>query len=122
MVRFILDEHSSPRIAQIAGKLGIDVIAVSGSVIEGHDDETVLRYAVSRGRLLVTYDLADFSVLYGDLIRDGVEVPGIVFVDGGSFPTSALGALARALAALARRIDSGDVDPVGGIFLTRGRA
>jgi hypothetical protein len=67
----------------------------------------------------VTYDVADFSRVFGDLIREGRALPGVVFVDERSIRTSDVHGLAGALARLAGRIARGEVDPSGGVFLRK---
>lgn len=116
-VRFLLDEQISPKVAERARKLGLDVTAVSGSDLAGSGDGAVFRRAIDEGRIVVTYDIADFTVLYSDLLKEGASIPGLVFVDAGTISTADLSGLARALAKLAALIEKGEVDPSGGIFL-----
>lgn len=66
----------------------------------------------------MTYDIGDFVAIYRDILKEGVEIPGLVLVDPRTIPTSAIGRLARALQKLARAIEENAVDPRGGIFLT----
>lgn len=94
--------------------------AVAASSLAGSDDLTVFRAALHEDRILITYDSADFTLLFGDLLREGVRIPGLVFVDSRTLPPSDVGGLARALAVLAARIETGAVDPSGGLFLTKG--
>ena len=116
---FLLDEHISRRVARALARLEIDATAVDGSALTGSDDTVVLRAAIREGRILVTYNNADFPLLLGDALRAGVVVPGLVFVDSNTIPPSDIGGLARALATLAKRMAAGEVDPSGGIFLTK---
>lgn len=62
-VRFFLDEHLSPRIAEIARGLGVDVTSVIERGTVGLSDEEQLSAAAEEGRCLVTQDRADFIVL-----------------------------------------------------------
>ena len=117
--RFLLDEQISPRVARLAGGLGVDARAVASSDLAGLDDRSIFRKAVEEGRILVTYDIADMSVVYADLLKEGLDVPGVIFVDSRTIPTSDPLRLARGLARVAGRIESGDVDPGGGLFLER---
>ncbi|MBI4345628.1 MAG: DUF5615 family PIN-like protein [Elusimicrobia bacterium] len=119
--RFLLDEQISPRAARLASARGVDTRAVAGSDMAGLDDLAVFRRAVEEGRLLVTYDIADMSAVLADLLKEGVAVPGVVFVDRRTIPPSDPAGLAHALARLAGRIASGAVHPQGGIFLQRSR-
>jgi len=106
-------------VAEEARNKGLDVKAVAASPLAGSDDLAVFRAALREGRIMVTYNSADFSILFGDLLREGASIPGLVLVDARAFSTSDVGGLAKALSALERRIRSGEVDPSGGIFQTR---
>ena len=102
-------------------KLGLDVRAVAGSDLAGEDDRSVFRAAIQEGRILVTYNVVDFAPLYGDALNEGLPIPGLVFVNVASIPTSDARGLSEALAALAGKIERGEVDPAGGLFLQRKR-
>jgi predicted nuclease of predicted toxin-antitoxin system len=117
--RFLLDEQISPRVAGLLGRSGVDVRAVAGSGLEGGDDPTVFHAAVSQGRILVTYDIEDMSRILSDLLKEGLPVPGVVFVDARTIPPSDLAGLARAIRRVAAAIASGRIQPGGGIFLQR---
>jgi predicted nuclease of predicted toxin-antitoxin system len=117
--KFLLDEHISCRVAEEAMKRGFDVRAVESSELAGSDDLSLFRVAIRDGRIMVTYDNGDFASLFTDLLKEGAEIPGIVFVDIDTIPTSDISGLARALVRLAERIEAGEVDPSGGIFLGR---
>lgn len=117
--KFLLDEQISRRVAAQAAKRGLDVRAVDGSNLAGQDDPAILRAAIRERRIFVTYNSAHFAPLLVDQARSGAGIPGIVFVDGKTIPTSGIGGLVRALGRLARKIEAGEVDPSGGIFLGR---
>ncbi|OHB76617.1 MAG: hypothetical protein A2Z34_03970 [Planctomycetes bacterium RBG_16_59_8] len=117
--KFLLDEHISRMVARTLARMGIAATAVDDSALAGSDDTVVLRAAIREGRILVTYNNADFPLLLGDAIRAGVVVPGLVFVDSGTIHSSDIGRLARALAALAKRMTAGEANPSAGIFLTK---
>jgi len=116
---FLLDEHISRRVAEAARQKGVNASAVDGSPLAGTDDFSLLRIAVGERRILVTYNNADLAPLYADLARETRDLPGIVFVDGATIPTSDIGGLAKSLAKLDRLIRSGKVSVEGGVFLTR---
>lgn len=117
--RFLLDEHVSPGVARWAGKAGVDVRAVAASELAGLDDRSVFRIAVEEGRVLVSYNIDDMSVLLGDFLKEGAAVAGVVFVDVRTIPPSDVPGLARALVKLANQMEKGEVDTGGGIFLQR---
>lgn len=117
--RFLLDEQISPRVARLAANLGVDARAVAGSSLAGLDDRAVFRKAIEEGRILVTYDIGDMSAILGDLLKEAVAVPGVIFVDRRTIPPSDSPGLARALARVGARIVSGDLEPAGGLFLAR---
>ncbi|MBI2899170.1 MAG: DUF5615 family PIN-like protein [Planctomycetes bacterium] len=116
---FLLDEHVSPWVARALRKAGLDARAVAGSSLAGSDDRTILRAATKESRILVTYDLRDMSLHAADFSREGVEIPGLVFVDRRTVPSSDLVGLVRAILKLAREIEGGRVEPAGGVFLRR---
>lgn len=117
--KFLLDEHISRRVAKAASRLGVDARAVDGSDLAGLDDRSLFRAAIREGRILVTYNNGDFAPLLVDFAREGGAVPGVVFVNGDTLPTSDVGGLVRAIVGLAERIRAGRADPSGGIFLGR---
>jgi predicted nuclease of predicted toxin-antitoxin system len=117
-VRFLLDEQISPRVATILSRMGVDARAVAGSRLAGLADESVFRKAVEERRVLVTYDIADFVAIFKDLLKEGLEIPGLVLVDPRTLPTSAVRKLAGALVKLARKVQAGQADLSCGLFLS----
>ncbi len=115
--RFLLDEPISPEAADELKRRGVDALSIAGSAHAGLDDEAVLNLAVAEGRIAATYNIADFALLHADFLSARAALPGILFVSARTIPTSDPRGLARALAALARRIESGEVDASGGLFL-----
>ena len=119
-VRFLIDEHINPIVAEILTKKGIDSQAVIGSPLEAGSDADLLGAAAESSRIFVTYDTATVPAVFSELFRAGAVLPpGLVFVDGSTIPSDQYGALANALEKLARRIEAGKVDPSGGVFLRR---
>lgn len=117
--RFLLDEMISPRVAAEAGKAGLDVLAVAATGLAGQDDRAVLRAAIDQRRILVTYNVADFMRLFSDFLKEGADIPGVVFVSLKAFPTSDPGGLLKGLVRFSRKVEEGSVDPAAGIFLDR---
>ncbi|MHC4607809.1 MAG: DUF5615 family PIN-like protein [Planctomycetota bacterium] len=117
-VRYLLDEMISPRVAERAKRRGLDVKAVDQSEYDGCDDKAVFQAAVREKRILVTYNVRDFEPLLGDMLDEHGAIPGIVFVNRDTIPTSDIGGLVRALGRLGKRIESGEIDPAMGIWLS----
>jgi predicted nuclease of predicted toxin-antitoxin system len=117
--KFLLDEHMSPEVARQAVKAGVDARAVAASDLAGLDDKSIFRMAVEDGRVLVSYNIDDMSLLLGDLLKEGAAVAGLVLVDVRTIPPSDVPGLARALVKLAKKMEKGEVNPGGGIFLQR---
>jgi len=116
---FLLDAHLSPVVARLLGRQGFDARAVGGSPLMDADDDALLQAALDQGRLFITYDTATVPRAAADRLERGLDVPGIVYVSSATLPSNDFAGLARALGRLAGRIASGDVDPSGGLFLSR---
>lgn len=117
--RFLLDEHLSPDVAQGCKRRGIDVLSLAEAHLLQADDLSLFRAAVREGRILITYNTGDFARLFGDLLKEGPPIPGVVFVNARTIPPSHIGGLVKALARLAGLIERGEVDPSAGVFLSR---
>ena len=113
----MLDEQISPLVAEIARREGVDVRSLIEDGLSGRDDPTVLQYAVREGRIVVTYNIRDFSPLLSDSLRSGVPIPGVVFVDARTIPPSNAKGLARALVQLAAALKAELIDVSAGAFL-----
>lgn len=83
------------------------------------EDGELLALAVREPRLFVTYDNATVPGAVAELLGEGLDVPGVVYVSAALIPSSDFSGLARALMRLAARIESGEVDLSGGLFLGR---
>jgi predicted nuclease of predicted toxin-antitoxin system len=116
--RFLLDAHISPVVAVILAKDGFDVRAVAGSPLAAAEDDELLQLAAKETRLFVTYDNATVPAAAADLLNQGVEIPPIIYVSMATIPSNDFSRLAKALRRLAASIDSGAVDPPGGLFLS----
>ena len=73
--------------------------------------------AASEKRLFVTYDNATVPATAADLLQQGMEIPAIIYVSSATIPSNDFSGLARALKRLAAKIESGEADPSGGLFL-----
>jgi predicted nuclease of predicted toxin-antitoxin system len=100
----LLDEHFSPEVAEQLRAQGLDALAVAAVPALRHmGDEELLRWASTERRVLVTENVRDFAPLHGAFLNSGEDHCGLVFTSAVRFPRrrSGIGALVRALAALA---------------------
>jgi predicted nuclease of predicted toxin-antitoxin system len=117
--RFLLDADISPDVAAGCRELGLDVRSVSEVLSTGTDDDIIFQRAIKEGWIVVTYNNGDFALLLGNALREGVQVPGVVFVNGRTIRSSDFGGLIHALAKLSAQLDKGGADASGGLFLNR---
>jgi predicted nuclease of predicted toxin-antitoxin system len=104
--RFLLDEDLSYRVAVGLRQRDVDAISVHELGRRGLSDEDQLVLASSEGRVLVTYNRADFQVLDGQWRLQGRRHPGILWCAERSLPRRAIGDLVRALQVAASQYDS----------------
>jgi predicted nuclease of predicted toxin-antitoxin system len=106
-MRFLLDEGLNPRIAGGLRERGIDAVSVYDVDRAGRrlPDAEQLTYATRQGRVLVTYNRADYQLLDGRWRAEERRHAGIVWCSEQALPRRALGDLVRALAALAASKD-----------------
>ncbi len=102
MLKLLLDEHISPRVADgIQRKSGeVVVIPISrwqnGNLL-GQEDALVLREAAEHGLTLVTYDRRTIPPLLKQWAEEGQKHGGVVFVDDRTISPSNIGGLVSAL-------------------------
>jgi predicted nuclease of predicted toxin-antitoxin system len=101
-VRFLLDEHLAPTIAEIARGLGADVVSVLEIGRSGLSDEVQLEFAAQHGRCLVSANRDDFVRLTERFYRAQRPHAGVLIVPA-SMPPQQFSRLARALVAYAER-------------------
>jgi hypothetical protein len=106
-VRLFLDAHiSGPRIARVLREREHDVRAADEErELDGLEDEQLLELAAADGRLMITFDVKDFTVIARRWAEAGRVTPGlgiVVGIDHGEFgdPRCALTRARRA----ARRV------------------
>ncbi len=99
----LLDADVPPAVAAALNQLGHDTIAASGtSALEELDDAELLREATRQRRVLVTFNVADFSELARTFAHAQEDHAGIVLVHSRSYARTNIGAIARALDELLR--------------------
>jgi hypothetical protein len=91
-VRLFLDAHvSGPRIARALRAAGHDVLAADEQrELDGLEDEQLLELAAADGRVMITFDIKDFTVLARRWAEAGRTHSGlgiVVGVDHGEFGT-----------------------------------
>ena len=105
-LRFLLDEDLSYRVAVGLRQRTIDALSVHELGRRGVLDEEQLVLASSEGRVLVTYNRADFQTLDAQWRLHGRRHPGILWCAERSMPRRAIGDLVRALQVAASQYDS----------------
>ena len=110
-MRFYLDENLSPHIAELARRLGLDVVSAHEAGQIGADDRAQLLFAARDGRCIVTRDRADFVALTVSFFEEGAPHAGVLLIPG-SLAVDDFMAVARALLAFIRRHGNASMDYV----------
>lgn len=118
-IKFLLDADISPQVAEGCRDRGVDIRSVSEVMFVDTPDEDIFQRALKEGWIIVTCNNGDFALLLADALRQGLEVPGVVFVNGRTIRRSDFGGLIRALVKLSGQLDQGQADASGGLFLSR---
>ncbi len=116
-VRYLLDEHFSPRLAVALQARGIDAKDIVATALAGTDDEVIFASAAAGGWTLVTADVADFNILLVNAMRAGEPAPAVVFVPASRTGRGSIKPVVHALVELARRVERGEIDISGGWYL-----
>ena len=105
---FLLDEDITYRVAEGLRQLGIDAISVHevDRANRRISDEEQLVFAASQGRVMVTYNRADYQSLDGLWRVEDRAHAGILWCVESSIPRRDIGQLVRALEAVAMGHDS----------------
>lgn len=107
MLKLLLDEHISPRVAQGLHRRNrlLTVHCIAGwenGRFLGQDDSACLEHAAEHGLTLVTYDRRTIPPLLKDWAEAGREHGGVVFIDEKTISPSDIGGQVRALSKLIR--------------------
>jgi len=105
MLRLLLDEHLSPRIAQQFRakwpKAQIEsILSWEGGRLSGVPDDVLLAEAHKLGWTLVTYDRATITPLLKVWAEQGIAHGGVILVDDRTIAPNDIGSLVRSLGAL----------------------
>jgi predicted nuclease of predicted toxin-antitoxin system len=105
---FLLDEDVSYRVAEGLRRRGVDAISVHelGRANQAVTDEEQLRLATNQGRVLLTYNRADYQALDVSWRRRGQSHAGIIWCNERTIPRRAIGDLVRAAEAVAHMHES----------------
>lgn len=102
MLRFLLDEHLSPDLAEGLRRANRNIVIFCLAQWEdgrflGLPDEVVLQEASAQGLTLITYDRKTIPPLLKTWAEAGRDHGGVIFVDEKTIPPSDFGGLIRAL-------------------------
>lgn len=105
MLKFLLDEQLTPRIAAEMARHRPEIPIVSlqsweGGRLRGLDDPRLLITAREQGLTLFTYDQRTIAPLLRTWADQGIPHAGVVFASRGVFLSSDIGGLVRALSNL----------------------
>jgi hypothetical protein len=107
MLRLLLDEQISPKIAAQARKLQRDLDIISlreweGGSFLGVSDVQILRAAAGQNRTLVTYDQRTMWRSLQSLAEEEMDHGGVIFIDDKTIRQDDYGAIIRGLCFLSR--------------------
>jgi predicted nuclease of predicted toxin-antitoxin system len=94
----LLDADVPPAVARALQRAGYDVVAASGDAsLEALADSQLLEVATRQHRVLVTFNVADFTELARTCAGAAQDHGGIVLIHSGSFRRTEIGPIADAL-------------------------
>lgn len=100
-MRLLLDEQISGKVAERLRDRAHDVIATTAEPsLRGLSDPDLFEVAQQQGRVLVTYNRADFEAIVREYAEVSRDHHGLVIVHPTRFPSWEFGRLAEALAVL----------------------
>ncbi len=98
LVKLLLDEQISHKVAERVRKQGIDVAAATADpALRGLSDPDLFAVAQQQQRVVVTYNRVDFEQIIRQYAAAGEDHHGLVIVHPGRFPNHQFTRLANAL-------------------------
>ncbi|MGH2448560.1 MAG: DUF5615 family PIN-like protein [Chloroflexota bacterium] len=97
-LRFLIDEDSTYQVAAGLRRRGVDAVSVHEADRAGLPDEEQLAFAAAEGRVLVTYNRADFQALDVTWRLNGRHHSGILWCSEKTFPRRVIGPLIERIA------------------------
>jgi hypothetical protein len=122
MLRLLLDEHISPRVA-VGIRLRDKKIIIRGMVewengsFLGQDDSVCLREALVQKLTLVTYDRRTIPPLLKNWAEEGRQHGGVIFVDEKTISQADIGGLIQSSDKLVK--ETRDLDWIDRIYFLR---
>jgi hypothetical protein len=86
--------------------LGIDVLTVMDADMRGHGDPEQLAFALSQGRVLFSYNIADFERIHAAYMRSGGHHAGIILAHQNDL---GIGETIRRLTRIVRTLTDADM-------------
>jgi hypothetical protein len=122
MLRILLDEHISPRVAagiRLRDKKIIirDMVEWENGSFLGQEDSTCLREALVQKLTLVTYDRRTIPPLLKNWAEEGRQHGGVIFVDEKTISQADIGGLIQSLGKLVK--ETRDLDWTDRIYFLR---
>ena len=122
MLRLLLDEHISPRVAagiRLRDKKIIirDMVEWENGIFLGQEDSACLRKALVQKLTLVTYDRRTIPPLLKNWAEEGRQHGGVIFVDEKTIAQADIGGLIQSLDRLVK--ETRDLDWTDRIYFLR---
>ena len=107
MLKFLLDEHISPKVAEGLRRRNRDLVVIAlvewqNGKFMGQDDANCLMAALAQELTLVTYDQRSIAPLLKRWAEEGRDHGGVIFVDHKTIRPSGIRALIQSLVQLFR--------------------
>lgn len=80
MLRLLADENFNGRILRALRRQipDLDVVRMQDTPLSGTDDPTLLHFAATEGRIVLTHDVETLVGYAWERVRSGVPMPGVI--------------------------------------------